>query len=732
MVRITFFLYLIIILFFQDVNCQQSLSPEPKTINEIEFYVIKYQQEHNGTEYAKYLSKLGYAYWDAKQSDKALETFQRSIKANEDIGNTNAIRTLCTNIGLILSDKENYDQAITFFRKSLRINEKLGKKAELAGDYINIALALQNLKKYDESNITTQQALTLAQEASDIASIRICYTLFTDNYDKLGKSEESKQYAELAASLRSHMQKEEIKTFESRTKQAEAESAQKGVELESTKKEVLQISKEKQLAVALFVKEKELHELTDKEHASRERELKAHAQVKQTAIISLIIVIGLILVSLAFIFRQLNQKKKAFDKLEEQNNQIIEQKKEIEIQRDIATQQKKKITDSILYAKRIQTAVLPPLTSFDNILPEHFIFYSPRDIVSGDFYWVTDKEGVLIIAAADCTGHGVPGAFMSMLGVAYLNEIVNKIAVNRHIRSLHASEILNQLRDNVIKSLHQTGIIDESKDGMDIALCIVDFENNHLQYAGAHNPLYVIRKDELIHIEGDKMPIGYSKNQSASFTNHEMQLETNDLLYLFSDGYYDQFGGPKGMKMFSATFRKLLLEIHTKPLHEQKQVLEQKYFEWKGDREQIDDVLVIGFKITPLSLKKKVQIENYWAEKRILIAEDTDINYFLLVEALRPTKAQVFRAKNGLEAVEFCKSQEVDLVLMDIRMPEMDGFEATQLIRQFKSKLPIIAQTAQSDPGDMEKILQVGCNDYIAKPIDLKTFQNIIRKHLIL
>ena len=172
------------------------------------------------------------------------------------------------------------------------------------------------------------------------------------------------------------------------------------------------------------------------------------------------------------------------------NRQVLEQKQEIEKQRDISEIEKKKVTDSINYAQRIQNAVLPPTSLFEHYLPEYFIHFKPRDIVSGDFYWITQKEGIIIVAVADCTGHGVPGAFMSMLGVAYLNEIVNKIAVNRHIRTFHANEILNQLRDQVISSLHQTGKFDESKDGMDISLCILDLENKILQFSGAHNPYF--------------------------------------------------------------------------------------------------------------------------------------------------------------------------------------------------------------------------------------------------
>jgi CheY-like chemotaxis protein len=342
-----------------------------------------------------------------------------------------------------------------------------------------------------------------------------------------------------------------------------------------------------------------------------------------------------------------------------------------------------------------------------------------------------EKEGIAIITAVDCTGHGVPGAFMSMLGVSYLNEIVSKITFNRHIRSLHASEILNQLKENVITSLHQTGQFSETKDGMDIALCIIDFEHKNLQFAGAHNPLYLIRNGEFMQIDADRMPIGIYRNAPSSFTNHELALEKDDLLYIFSDGYHDQPGGPKGTKIFSTNFKKLLHDNHQKPLPEQKRLLEQYYDAWKGTREQVDDVLVIGFKFEPQIVFSTINNEFLWQDKKILIAEDVDFNYILLVEALKPTKAIVSRAVNGLDAIDYCKNNHTDLILMDIRMPVLDGIEATRQIRTFNQQIPIIAQTAHGEDGDMDMIKEAGCNDYITKPINLKTFLSVIRKHLI-
>ncbi len=245
------------------------------------------------------------------------------------------------------------------------------------------------------------------------------------------------------------------------------------------------------------------------------------------------------------------------------------------------------------------------------ITPDYFILFKPRNIVSGDFYWLNQKDNYIVVAAADCTGHGVPGAFMSMLGVSYLNEIVNKT------EKPVANEILNSLRATVINSLHQTGKFEEAKDGMDIALCVIELETNILQFSGAYNPLLLVRKDDeklpqlpdnpnitVEHLEGyflyevkaDRMPIGiYVKTKD--FTNHIVKLEKNDALYIFSDGYIDQFGGASGRKIRMKTLKELVVQHQNKLMSEQKQALDNFLIEWQGERDQLDDILVIGMRI---------------------------------------------------------------------------------------------------------------------------------------
>ncbi|MCF6239722.1 MAG: SpoIIE family protein phosphatase [Bacteroidales bacterium] len=277
---------------------------------------------------------------------------------------------------------------------------------------------------------------------------------------------------------------------------------------------------------------------------------------------------------------------------------VAERTREIKAQHDKIAELHKNIMDSIFYARRIQEALMPPKEFLHELLPEHFVLFKPRDIVSGDFYWATKHDGKAILVAADCTGHGVPGAFMSMLGISFLNEIVNKI------EDLEAHKISNELRANVKKSLRQTGKENEAKDGMDIALCIIDYENMQMEYSGAFNSLYLIRKGELIKYDADRMPIGIYIREKESFTKHIVQLQKGDSFYIFSDGFVDQFGGPKGSKLMTKRFKELLLNNYEKSMDEQKKILDDFLTQWqsytneKGEKyRQIDDILVIGVRV---------------------------------------------------------------------------------------------------------------------------------------
>jgi serine phosphatase RsbU (regulator of sigma subunit) len=295
------------------------------------------------------------------------------------------------------------------------------------------------------------------------------------------------------------------------------------------------------------------------------------AEEKRLKVLRNSFILGFFLMALlaAVILRNFIQKRKA--------NRILEA-------------QKKEITDSINYANRIQDALLPPARQCEDLLGEHFILFRPRDIVSGDFYWLAERDERVIIALADCTGHGVPGAFMSLLGMTFLNEIV------RIDKEASACEMLNRLRSKVIETMHQTGERDEARDGMEIALCLLDRKQMKLQYAGAFRPLYLVRKAELLEVKGDRMPIGIY-DELSPFTSQDIPLEQDDAIYLFSDGYVDQTGGPRGKSFRARPFRELLLSIQEKSMDEQKIHLQQHIQSWMGDIRQIDDMSVMGFRM---------------------------------------------------------------------------------------------------------------------------------------
>jgi len=278
------------------------------------------------------------------------------------------------------------------------------------------------------------------------------------------------------------------------------------------------------------------------------------------------------------------------------HEKVTKQKQEIEAQRDYVTNQRdkiahqnKEIKQSIEYASRIQSAMLSSENILNENFPENFIYYRPKDIVSGDFYWFRQFEDTFFIVVADSTGHGVPGAMMSMLGIALLNEIVID-------KTLKPAKILAELRNKIKLALKQQKN-SGSKDGMDLALCKIDKKNKILEYAGAYNPLFFIHLDEFIITKGDKMPVGIHVKEKSEFTNHEFSYNSGDKFYLFSDGYVDQFGGEKGQKFKIKNFRALLLKINDLFMNEQEDVINETVKWWKGEREQVDDILVTGIEL---------------------------------------------------------------------------------------------------------------------------------------
>ena len=288
---------------------------------------------------------------------------------------------------------------------------------------------------------------------------------------------------------------------------------------------------------------------------------------------------------------ELGQRERILElKVMERTEEVMRQKEEVEIQSRKVVELYKNVTDSIRYAKRLQESILPPERRIRELLPDSFVYYRPKDIVSGDFYWIEKVDDKVIFAAVDCTGHGVPGAFMSLIGHNGLNQSVKERGRSR------PSEVLKDLNKIAFEALHKDRDQYLVRDGMDMALCAFDPRRKVLEYAGANCPLYIVRSGEVLTFPPDKNAIGSFDLNGQSFTDHRIQLEAGDMVYIFSDGYADQFGGEKGKKFLYRRFRELLVQICAHPMEEQREKLQAAFNDWRGAHEQVDDILVMGMR----------------------------------------------------------------------------------------------------------------------------------------
>lgn len=354
-----------------------------------------------------------------------------------------------------------------------------------------------------------------------------------------------------------------------------------------------------QLDAAAARKENEY--LQQENQLAKERAQLAEDEARLQTYINYGMGLGLLLVAgfVVVLVRSVRQKRKANAQLAEKNGLLAEKNEEIsqayeeiQAQQDTLEHQHKNILESIQYARRIQEAILPEGESLQEALPNHFIFYKPKDIVSGDFYWFYTSPTRTFLAAVDCTGHGVPGAFMSVLGISLLNQIV------RDEPDLAPCDILDRLHQDVMRNLHQIGATGfQSQDGMDIALVALNHERTIMEFAGANNPLYILRNGELEEIKGDRAPIGGSRFIQHRFANYKVEISDGDSFYLFSDGMADQFGGPKGRKYTYKRLREIISNLHGQPMPVQLDIFSEEFDAWRGNKEQIDDVLVIGVRV---------------------------------------------------------------------------------------------------------------------------------------
>ena len=530
--------------------------------------------------------------------------------------------------------KMDYKNALSNYEKELKTIDKSRSTEEEMKSFFNIAIISQRLKKNKKAAEYYQKSLKIAEALNAEDIILLNYLGLTEVYSDIGRHEKAMEYFQKYISLRDKELDREvnkkIQILSRKYKSEKRQKQQKEVRLRETK-DSLDVAVEKEIILVedTLKKATKIRNITEenrlKDIAIEEKEHRIAAQKRLLySFVTFLIIVFVFLLILFWLYRL---KQKANKELNEKNIQITEQKNVLKEQRDTIADRNKEIKDSILYAFRIQTALLPPQNIIEELLHDYFIFFKPRDIVSGDYYWIAQLDKKIIIVAADCTGHGVPGAFMSMLGVAFLNEIVEKELITE------PDKILNRMREQVITSLQQEK--GDTRDGMDVVVLTIDVETNILQFAGANNPLYLIRKiqpdiplspllaetDEsklreaiensnfnksirisasrgyvFTQMKGDKMPVGIYDDMRL-FKKHELKLIKGDAIYIFSDGYVDQFGGSSQKKLKYNAFRQFLLDNQNKTMNEQKQVFKKFFEDWKGDLEQVDDILVIGLKI---------------------------------------------------------------------------------------------------------------------------------------
>ncbi len=579
-------------------NVYNVLGDYEKSINYYMLAVKIQETEHEKNGLAKTYNSLGVLFdWQGDHL-KALEYHFKGLKLKEEIKDTNAIAMSLNNIGNVYGSLKKLDSALLFHQKALTMRTLISDRNGMGLSYNNIGNTLSKLDKPKEALESYLKAFKLFEEnGDDLNMARSSYNIGNE-YFILKEPEKGFPY----------VKKSEILADELKIKELQKDVFLTLLNYYSAKgdfKNGFEYSeKYRTVNDSLYNehKSKEINELnTQYETEKKEQENKAlqlenalsNKTIKQQKLITYFIITGLFLVSVLafFIFRGLKQQRKA-------NKIISEQKHEVEHQKEMVDEKNKEITDSINYAKRIQTALLPSIETFTEILPESFVLFKPKDIVSGDFFWITQKDNYVFYVAADCTGHGVPGAFMSMLGTSFLNEIIN----DKHITE--PGEILDLLKIMIVKALKQKGEVGGNKDGMDMVLCRLEKEKNELVFAAANNPLWLLRAStgsapaQIMEYKADKQPVGIGSEGFDHFTQHKISLEKGDVVYTFSDGYADQFGGPKGKKFKYKQLEDLLISMNNTPMQQQAEVLDHKFEEWQGSLEQVDDICVIGVKIS--------------------------------------------------------------------------------------------------------------------------------------
>jgi len=502
-------------------------------------------------------NNIGATYMYQGNYPAALKSHIASLKISQEIDDKSGIANSYDNIGVIYDYMNNYSDAIKNYLLALHLFEGLDDQSGMASCNINIGQLYVKHHKLSEANVYLAKGLFLSKEIGRKESIKNSYEGLYAMDSASGNYKDAFAHHKLFIVYRDSLINEESKQ----------KSIQTSMQYEFDKKELAtKAEREKQDVI------------------NREEKQKQRFVIYGVAAVLIIVVVFSI-----FLYRRF--------KLTQKQKHIIElQKDEVSRQKHLVEEHQKEIIDSITYAKRLQQAILPSVDEIKRVIPNHFIYYKPKDIVAGDFYWMQYLDDTTFIAAADSTGHGVPGAMVSVVCSNALNRAVKEFGLRE------TGKILDKTRELVLETFEKSG--EEIKDGMDISLLSIG-KNKEVQWSGANNPLWYIRTSvssrgvenkELIEIKPDKQPIGKTEIPKP-FLTHVLPCSENDTFFLFTDGFADQFGGPKGKKIKYKQLEDLLMQIHEQPLDEQKQLLAQTFDAWKGSLEQVDDLTIIGIRI---------------------------------------------------------------------------------------------------------------------------------------
>jgi serine phosphatase RsbU (regulator of sigma subunit) len=563
----------------------------------LDFYTkgLKLAEKNSDNHYVlQSLNNIAGVYYSQKNTAKTIEytkkILEQSSKAGEQIMHARAL----SNIASTYEQMKDYKTAIDFNLQAIKEFEAINEKG-IAYIYGNTSNLYHLVNDPVKAESYANKALKMSLEESDKMVESMSYKTLAQIHNKKGNYPKAEEYAKKANALSKEIESKEFmkedylllsEIYENKKDYKTALEYHKlfsGIQDSLYNEESLKQVTQMQQLFETEKKEKEISLLT-KEKQLQEAELeKKVEQLNKNKIVTYSIAGGtiLVLLLLVVVYSRYQLKQKA-------NKQLEEQKKEIIIQRDEISLKNKEITDSINYARKIQDALLPSKENVAALFPESFVLYLPKDIVSGDFFWTDEKDGRKMIAAADCTGHGVPGGFMSVLGMDKLSEASQSCE--------DPAQMLNYLNIFIKKALQQNSE-EGSRDGMDITICALDPKAGTLKYAGANRPLWLLQNNEIKEIAPDKTAIGGHTAGNYQFKVNEIKVNKGDLMYLFSDGFSDQFGGDKKKKLMTKGFKEVLKRASALPVKQQKDFLLNYFTEWRGGLEQVDDVLVIGIRV---------------------------------------------------------------------------------------------------------------------------------------